>query len=70
MNNSKTPKSKCPICLHYGNVEGRRRLTAYEDDRKNHLLSCYKCFKRDCDAMEEMWSEYRINSVDMILEVD
>ena len=59
MNNLKTNKSKCPICLHYGNVEGRRRLTAYEDDRKNHLLSCYKCFKRDCNLMEEMWSEYR-----------
>ncbi len=61
MNNLKTPKSKCPICLHYGNVESRRRLTAYEDDRKNHLLSCYKCFKRDCELMEEMWSEYRVS---------
>ena len=50
--------SKCPCCGNCGNVEIRRRLTAYEDDRKNHLLSCYKCFKRDCDAMEEMWSEY------------
>lgn len=62
MTNLKIPKSKCPICLHYGNVEARRRLTAYEDDRENHLLSCYKCFKGDCDLMEEMWSEYKRSS--------
>lgn len=50
-------KSKCPICKHYGNIEARRRLTAYTDDKKNHMLSCYKCFKADCDLMEDMWNK-------------
>jgi len=52
-------KTKCPCCGNYGNVEARRRLTAYEDDMKNYKLSCYKCFKADCELLEDMWSEYR-----------
>lgn len=52
-------KTKCPCCGNCGNVEARIRLTAYEDDMKNYMLSCYKCFKVDCDLMEDMWSEYR-----------
>lgn len=52
-------KSKCPCCGNYGNVEARRRNTSYADDIKNYKLSCYTCFKRDCESMEDMWKDYR-----------
>lgn len=52
-------KSKCPCCGNYGNVEARRRNTCYADDIKNYKLSCYTCFKRDKEMLDEMWDEYR-----------
>ena len=50
----------CPCCSSFKTrVMRRHRMTAYENDKLNHITCCHECYESDCDYWEERWEEYR-----------
>lgn len=51
-------RRKCPGCNRRRLVKRRRLNTAFVDDKKNFLLSCWECFQNEWDYYADQWSDY------------
>ena len=49
----------CPCCQKKRPlVEKRRTRTAYVDDDRNFIISCWGCYKENDEYWKERWDEY------------
>jgi hypothetical protein len=49
---------RCPLCGSAVDVAKRRRLSSYNDDKLNWMVSCRACFEEDTTQLEYAWDEY------------
>jgi hypothetical protein len=50
---------RCPCCGGWSRtVTKRRRLSSYNDDTSNWLVSCRECFDEDTYALQGQWDDY------------
>ena len=55
----KIKRRKCQGCKKtYPNVEKRRQLTAYVNDKLNFAVLCDECQKEANEYWQERWDEY------------